>query len=258
MLGVVLGDIVGAPYELHPHKSKDFPLLGPAPRFTDDTVLAVAVADALLGDGDYAAALRRWGRRYPNAGYGGTFFRWLVDDTMGPYGSWGNGAAMRVAPIGWAFDDEATVLAEAARSAMPTHDHPEGIKGAQAVALAIHLARRQVPPEDLRRELADRFGYALDTTVDALRPSHGFDVSCQLSVPPALVAGLEATGVEDAVRLAVSLGGDADTQAAIAGALAEARFEGLPPELEVTVLAHVDAPLREVIDRFRSRAPGSP
>jgi ADP-ribosylglycohydrolase len=200
-----------------------------------------------------ATAVRRWGRRYPDAGYGGTFIRWLIDPEMGAYGSWGNGAAMRVAPIGWAFDDEATVLAEAARSAMPTHDHAEGVKGAQAVALAVFMARRRVDRWTMRQELETRFGYDLDRRVDAVRPEYRFDVSCQGSVPEALLAFFESSGVEDAVRLAVSLGGDADTQAAIAGAVAEAWYGGLPPGLEAQVLGRLDEAMRDVIGRFRAR-----
>ncbi len=253
MLGVALGDIVGAPYELKPHKSTVFPLFAERTRFTDDTELSVAVADALLGDRDYGAALRRWGRRYPDAGYGGTFVRWLIDPDMGPYGSWGNGAAMRVAPIGWAFDDEATVLLEAERSAMPTHDHPEGVKGAQAVALAVFMARRRVDRGTMRRELSARFGYDLERKVEAVRPDYRFDVSCQGSVPEALLA---SSGVEDAVRIAVSLGGDADTQAAIAGAVAEAWYGGVPPGLEAQVLGRLDEAMRDVIARFGARFMG--
>lgn len=227
MYGAILGDIAGSVHEHAATKSIDFPLRTLGSRFTDDTVLTVATADALLRDGDYAAAYRRWGRRYPHAGYGGAFRQWLAADDAGPYGSWGNGSAMRVAPVGWWLDDLDAALEEARRSAAVTHDHPEGIRGAQAVAGAVFLARTGVSKEDIRRFLTERIGYDLSRTIDEIRPGYRFDVSCQGSVPEALTAFLESRSVEDAVRLAISLGGDADTQACIAGSVAEAYF-GMP------------------------------
>ncbi len=255
MLGAIAGDVFGAAYEGSPTQRADVDLFERPRFFTDDTVLTVATADALLGDGDYAAAYRRWGRRHPRRGYGGSFRRWLHVDDAGPYRSFGNGSAMRVSPVGWALSTVDEVLAEATRSAAVTHDHPEGITGAQAAALAVLLARQGAGPTTIRNEIAGRFGYDMDRSVASIRPDYHFDVTCRGSVPEALIAFLEAEGVEDAIRLAISLGGDADTQAAIAGAAAEARFGGLPAALEDEVRRVVDAALLEIADRFRSRFP---
>jgi ADP-ribosylglycohydrolase len=237
MLGAIAGDIIGSVYEHRPTKTPDFrPLISGASHFTDDTVLTVATADAILGDGDYASAYRRFGRRHPNAGYGKSFRHWLHTPDAGPYGSWGNGSAMRVSPVGWAFDSESEVLAEAERSAAATHDHAEGIRGAQAVALAVYLARHGVGNEAIRSEIAARFGYDLARTVEEIRPGYRFQVSCQESVPEAIAAFLDSTGFEDAVRLAISLGGDADTQAATAGSIAEAAYGGVPEPISRAAL----------------------
>jgi ADP-ribosylglycohydrolase len=250
VIGAIFGDIVGAPFEWHPHKSVEFELFGPRARPTDDTVLMLAVAEALMGDGDFANALHAWGNAYPRAGYGSSFIAWLGGDDKLPYGSWGNGSAMRVPPVAWAFDTEDEVLDEAERSAAVTHDHPEGVKGAQAVALAIFLARNGASAGDLQREIEARFHYDVHTPVDVIRPAYRFDVSCQGSVPQALRCALEATNVEEAVRLAISLGGDADTQACIAGAVAEARFGGLPGPLHEQTLQRLDQRQRPVAQLF--------
>lgn len=228
MLGGIIGDIVGSVYEGDPIKRTDFPLFAAGATFTDDTVLAVATADVLLNGGGYAQSYRRWFRRHPDRGYGGRFRQWASDPGEGPYGSFGNGSAMRAGPVGWAFDDMDTVLAEAERSAAVTHNHPEGVRGAQAVALGVHLARRGEDRAAIRAELAGRFGYDLSRRLDRIRPGYRFDVTCQGSVPEALIAFFEAGDYEQAVRNAVSLGGDSDTQACIAGYLAEAYFGILP------------------------------
>jgi ADP-ribosylglycohydrolase len=252
VLGAIAGDVIGSPYEHRSTKRTDFPLLSGASRFTDDTVLTVATAEALLGDGDYAAAYRRWGLRHPHAGYGGTFIRWIHDPGMGPYDSWGNGSAMRVSPVGWALGDAEAVLAEGERTAAVSHDHPEGIRGAQAVALSIFLLRRGSSRKDLSREIETRFGYDLSRTPDEIRPGYGFDVSCQGSVPEAISCFLHTEGFEEAVRAAVSLGGDADTQACIAGALAEAEG-GVPPDIAERVRHRLTPEMLDVLDRFRDR-----
>ncbi len=216
-------------------------------------MVLITTADALLGDGDYAAAYRRYGRAFPNAGYGGSFYRWLLSDAAGPYGSWGNGAAMRVSPVGFAMDEAGAVLEEAARSAAVTHDHPEGIKGAQATALAVFLARTGEDKEALRAEIEERFGYDLSRRLDAIRAGYRFDVSCQGSVPESLISFLESNDFEGAVRNAVSLGGDADTMACIAGGIAHAFYGGVPSSIAVKVLARLPDYLREVVDRFECR-----
>lgn len=253
MLGAIAGDIAGSTHEWHRVQSRDFPLFAPDSHFTDDTVLTVATAHAILTDGDYAAAYHTFGNRYPHAGYGGSFRGWLRSPAPQPYNSWGNGSAMRVSPVGWAFDTERDVLREAERSAAVTHDHPHGIAGAQAVALGVLLLRQRVPRDDVRRTLSERFGYDLARTVDDIRPTYRFDVSCHGSVPEAIVAFLDAPGVAHAIRDAIFLGGDADTQAAIAGSLAEAWLLGVPVTMRDEVRARLTDELREVTDRFTAR-----
>jgi ADP-ribosylglycohydrolase len=253
MLGAIAGDIAGSTHEWHRVENRDFPLFTPDSRFTDDSVLTAATAHAILTDGDYAQAYHAFGNRHPHAGYGGSFRAWLRTPEKQPYGSWGNGSAMRVSPVGWAFDTERDVLREAARSADVTHNHPHGVAGAQAVALGIFLARQGASKEEIRRALSERFGYDLARTVDDIRPGYRFDVSCLGSVPVAIVAFLDATGVEQAIRNAIWLGGDADTQAAIAGSLAEAWHGGVPAELRTAARVRLSDDLREVTDRFAAR-----
>lgn len=248
MLGAIAGDVIGSVHEGAPPQPVDFPLFSARSRFTDDSVMTIAVAHAIRTGTDYATALRRWGRRYPHAGYGGWFRHWLVDDTAGPYGSFGNGSAMRVSAVGWAFDDESAVLEQAAASAAVTHDHPEGIKGAQAVALAVLLGRQGHSMKAIRRRLEQDFGYDCSADLAGLRATLGFDVSCQGTVPAAMVAVLAADSVEGAIRNAVSLGGDADTTACIAGAIAEAGFGGVPAVLREPVLTRLDAPLAAEVE----------
>ncbi len=218
MIGAIVGDIIGSVYEHYPIKTKDFPLFRPECRFTDDSVLTVAVAKAIMEDGDYRKRIWEIGRRYPHAGYGGSFIRWLQSNDPKPYNSWGNGAAMRVSPVGFAFDTVETVLQEAARTAEISHNHLEGVKGAQATALVVFLARTTRDKDLIRREIVDRFGYDLDRTLEHIRPSYGFDISCQGTVPEAIITFLDGDSYEDAVRNAISLGGDSDTLACIAGA----------------------------------------
>ena len=255
MLGAIAGDIIGSVYERFPLKTKSFPLFHPGGTFTDDTVLTVAIAEALLEGEPYSPALRRWARRYPDAGYGASFLLWMRADSEGAYGSWGNGSAMRVSPVGWAFEDLEETLAEAARSAAVTHDHPQGIQGAEATALAIFLARHGVGQEELRTDLGEMFLYDLDRTLDEIRPHYTFDVSCQGSVPESILAFLESENWEDSVRLAVSLGGDSDTMAAIAGSLAEAFYGGVPEEVVREVERRLPREMWQVVEAFNDRFP---
>lgn len=255
MIGAIVGDVIGSVYEWRPIKSEDFPLFDPSSRFTDDTVLTVATADALLSGDPFAAKYREWYRAYPERGYGERFRAWASCEDEPPYGSFGNGSAMRVSPVGWAFDDLEEVLEQARLSAAPTHGHPEGIKGAQAVAAAVFLARTGCSKSEVRDPLTSRFGYRLDRTVPEIREGYGFDVSCQGSVPEALVCFLESSDYEDAVRKAISLGGDADTQAAIAGAVAEAFYGGVPAALAREARSRLDARLLKIIDAFEGRHP---
>ncbi len=239
MLGATIGDIVGSRFERHNYKNTDFELFTSHCRFTDDTVCTVAVAEwALSGfQNDLVTIMRKWGNKYPNAGYGGTFYHWLdpnVDPQ--PYNSWGNGSAMRVSAVGWLCDDLESVLKFAKQSAEITHNHPEGIKGAQAVAAAIFLARAGESKAVIKTFIEQTFGYNLNQTCDEIRPVYQFDVSCQGSVPQAIIAFLESDNFENAIRLAVSLGGDSDTLAAIAGSIAEA-FYPVPEEMK-QIAAH--------------------
>ncbi len=253
MIGAIAGDIIGSIYEQCPIKTKDFELFDPRCRFTDDTVLTVAVAHAILTGRTYRQAILELGRRYPRAGFGGSFIRWLGSDNPQPYNSWGNGSAMRVSPVGFAFATEQEVLAEACKSAQISHNHPEGIKGAQATALAIFLARTGHARDEIRSMISGRFGYDLDRTVDDIRPAYSFDISCQGTVPEAIIAFLDSDSYEDAVRNAVSLGGDSDTLACIAGGMAEAFYEGVPGFIEAQARAALPPDLLRIADQFRSK-----
>ncbi len=250
MLGAIAGDVIGSVFERARTKRTDFDLFNEHSTFTDDSVLTVAVADALLTGTGYVEKLQEYGRLYPNAGYGGNFFRWILSPEPEPYGSWGNGSAMRVSPVAWAFDNLQDVLKEAKASAEVTHNAPEGIVGAQATAAAVFLARKGKSKDEIKDYLEDNFAYDLSTPIATIRPTYSFDVSCPGSVPQALRCFYEAEDVENAIRLAISLGGDADTQACIAGAVAEAFFGPLPESLATPVLARLDERLRSVIHDF--------
>jgi ADP-ribosylglycohydrolase len=253
VLGAIAGDIIGSVHEHAGTKSTDFKLFVPGSKFTDDTVLAVAVADCLLNGRDYVDAFHEYFVAYPNAGYGLRFFHWASAGRRDPYNSCGNGSAMRVPAVGYAFDTLDEVLAEAARSAEVTHNHPEGIKGAQATAAAIFMARRGESKRRIKHLLEQMFGYDLSQSLDALRPTYEFDETCQGTVPAALVAFLESQDYEDAVRKAISLGGDADTLACITGAVAEAHFGGVPASIAGPALGALDDRLRRVVMVFCER-----
>lgn len=253
MLGAIAGDVIGSVFEGRPIKTKNFPLFSAASRFTDDTVMTVATAYAILHDGDYATAYKSFGRRYPNAGYGGTFYHWIHSESVQPYNSWGNGSAMRVSPIGFAFDIKEKVLEEARKSAEVTHNHPEGIKGAQATALAIFLARKGYRKSAIKQEIMQQFGYKLDQSLDEVRPAYTFDVSCQGSVPESIIAFLVSENIEDAIRNAISLGGDSDTMACIAGAIAQAFYGTLPPILIEPLADRLPEEFWQAIDQFNER-----
>lgn len=253
MVGAIAGDIIGSVYENHPIKTKDFPLFHPRCRFTDDTVLTVAVAQAILSGTPYERAILEVGRRYPGVGYGGAFFVWLFSDQPRPYNSWGNGSAMRISPVGFAFDSEDQVLGEAKKTADISHNHPEGVKGAQATALAVFLARTGRTKDEIRVNITHRFGYDLHRTVDDIRPKYSFDVSCQGTVPEAIIAFLDSTSYEDAVRNAISLGGDSDTLACITGGIAEAFYGSIPEEIRTKVKECLTPDLWEVTEEFCAR-----
>jgi len=250
MIGAIAGDIIGSIYEQDPIKTKDFPLFHPRCRFTDDTVLTVAVADAILTGRPYEQSVREIGRRYPNAGYGGSFFAWLHSDHPQPYNSWGNGAAMRVSPVGFAFNTEDEVLGEAAKTAGISHNHPEGVKGAQATALSVYLGRMGHTKDELREQISQRFGYDLHRTVNDIRPAYAFDISCQGTVPEAIIAFLDSSSYEDAVRNAISLGGDSDTLACITGGIAEAFYQDVSEGIRAKVREFLTPDLLQIADAF--------
>jgi ADP-ribosylglycohydrolase len=249
MIGAIAGDIIGSVYEHWQIKTKEFPIFDDRCCFTDDTVLTVAVADAILSGRPYKQRLKEIGSRYPRAGYGGSFIRWLHSDNPQPYNSWGNGSAMRVSPIGFAFSSGEEVLQHAKMTAEVSHNHPEGIKGAQATALSVFLARTGTGKEQIRARIVKEFGYDLNRTVDSIRPDYSFDVSCQGTVPEAIIAFLDSESYEDAVRNAVSLGGDSDTLACITGGIADA-FYGVPDSIWDEVQKRLTPDLLEIVQNF--------
>jgi len=251
MIGAICGDIVGSIYERHNLKSKKFELFTPFSKFTDDTVLTIATMDALLNGLSYAEAYRKWYWKYPRAGYGKAFMIWAASRDPKPYFSYGNGSAMRVSPVGYWHGNLDDTLAEAEKSAAATHNHAEGIKGAQAVAASIFLARTLRDKDQIRRYVTENFGYRLDENVDNIRTWYSFDSSCQRSVPQAIICFLESTDFEDAVRTAISIGGDSDTIACIAGGIAEA-FYGVPDTLKAKTLERLPGEMVEMVERFYS------
>ena len=253
MIGAIAGDIIGSVYESSPIKTKDFPLFHPQCCFTDDSVLTVAIADAIISGNSYEQSVHEIGRQYPDAGYGGSFIEWLDSDYPEPYNSWGNGSAMRVSPIGFAFNSEDKVLREAEKTAIISHNHPEGIKGAQATALAIFLARNGESKEDIRKQISRTFGYDLHPTVDDIRPAYSFDISCQGTVPEAIISFLDSTSYEDALRNAISLGGDSDTLACITGGIAEAFYQGIPDDIQNKVRKILAPNLLEIVKKFQEK-----
>lgn len=253
VIGAIAGDIIGSIYEKNPVKRVDFDLIPPSSRFTDDTVLTVAIADSLMSGRSYEEQLRFYAARYPDAGFSeATLFR-LLSPPGGRTNSKGNGASMRVSPIGWAFQDEETIMREAAESALPTHGHPEGILWAQVVALGVFWARSGLGNAGIRERVEGLTGVSLESTIEEIRPRYSFDATARGSVPESFIAFLESSSYEEAVRLAVSLGGDADTQACISGALAEARFGGIPNEIVSEVRKRLPLQFLEVIDQFEER-----
>ena len=250
MIGSIAGDIIGSVYEGSPIKFKDFVLFSNRAEFTDDTILTIATAYSLLNKVDYTTSYKTFGRKY-TAGYGANFYNWLVSSDDAPYNSWGNGAAMRVSPIGFAFNTVDAVLDEAKKSAEVTHNHPEGIKGAQATALAILYARTGKSKSFIKQQIIEQFDYDLDRTLDEIRPRYSFHVSSQESVPESIISFLESDSYEDAVRNAVSLGGDSDTMACIAGGIAQA-FYGVPEDICETARNLLPKEFIEILDQFNA------
>ncbi len=262
MLGAIIGDIIGSPYEFdRGEKTKDFPLFTRRSHFTDDSVMTVAVCEGLMRAGldadietikrEVVKSMRAWGKRYPDAGYGGMFYMWLNTENAKPYGSFGNGSAMRVSSVGWLYDTIERTREVARATAEVTHNHPEGIKGAEATASAIFLARTGKSKDEIKQYIIREFGYDLSRSLDEIRPGYHHVESCQGTVPEAITAFLEGTDFEDVVRCAVSLGGDCDTLTCIASGIAEA-FYGVPEELRSEALSRLEADMRDVLLKAES------
>ena len=260
MYGAILGDMIGAPYEFdRGHKTKEFPLFIKMSRYTDDTVMTIAVAEALLnagkdaGEQDVKAAvvesMQRWGRKYPSCGYGQRFFLWLGKEDPEPYGSFGNGSAMRVSSAGWLYDTLDRTREVARWTAEVTHNHPEGVKGAESTVSAIFLARTGETKGEIKQYVISEFGYDLSRTCDEIRPTYRHIETCQETVPEAITAFLEGNDFEDVIRTAVSLGGDCDTLTCVAGSIAEA-FYGVPEGLKVECRKRLEGDMLDVVDRF--------
>lgn len=254
LLGAIAGDVIGSYYEFISTKTTDFPLFnGNSTRFTDDTVMTVANADWLLTGDSLLGIMQDYGNRYINAGYGGMFFDWLRQDAPKPYGSFGNGSAMRVSPVGWAFDTLEKTLEAAKKSAEVTHNHHEGIKGAQATAAAVYLARTGKSKQEIKNYVEDIFGYNLNKTCDQIKEYYQFDETCQGTVPESIIAFLESTDYESAIRLTISLNGDADTMGAITGAIAEAYYKEIPGYIKEEVIKRLPDEFITVMQKFYNK-----
>jgi ADP-ribosylglycohydrolase len=254
MLGAIIGDIAGALFEFSEIGSVpyDFDLFAPNSTFTDDSVLTCAIADAILKNREYADSLREYALKYPNRGYGTNFNRWILSHSTKPLNSFGNGAAMRVSPVGWAFDTLEKTLEEAKKSATMSHNHPEGIKGAQATAVAIYLARNKKTKLEIQKYISETFGYSISKSFSELKASYHYNEICQETVPASLICFFEGSDFESCLRLSISLGGDTDTQAAITGAIAEAYY-GIPDGFEEAALKYLPSELIEIITEFRKK-----
>lgn len=264
MFGAILGDIIGQPYEFdRGHKTKEFPLFCKNPRFTDDSVMMIAICDGILKAGVAAdentmktamiTSMQLWGHKFPHAGYGRRFYRWLVMEETSPYNSWGNGSAMRVSSVGWLFDSLERTREVARWSAEVTHNHPEGVKGAEATASVIWMARNGKSKAEITEYVSKEFGYDLSRTCDEIRPNYHHVESCQETVPEAITAFLEGENFEDVIRTAVSLGGDCDTLTDIASGMAEA-FYGLPEQFKTWAYELTPEDMHEVMKAFEEKA----
>ncbi|HDR88936.1 MAG TPA: ADP-ribosylglycohydrolase family protein [Bacteroidetes bacterium] len=253
MIGSVIGDVIGSTYEICNAGTWDFDPFPEGTTYTDDTVLTLAVAYSILHGTDYVSAIQEFACRYPGRGYGGMFSIWIYGENPQPYNSFGNGSAMRVSPVGFAFGSVEKVLGEARKSAECTHNHPEGIKGAQAVALAIFLARMGCPKKEIRERIVSEFGYDLDRKLNDIKPGYTFDITCQGTVPEAILAFLESEDFESAIRNAIWLGGDSDTLACITGGIAEAFYGTIPAEWQENTWNLLPEEFRQIITSFRKK-----
>lgn len=251
MLGSVIGDIIGSTYEFKNAGRYDFDPFPPGSDFTDDTVLTLAIADAILSKRSYDEVIHEYAVNYPNRGYGLSFRKWIHMDNPRPYGSFGNGSAMRVSPVGWAFESLEKTIGEARKSAECTHNHPEGIKGAEAAASAVFLARRGSSKKEIRDFIVKRFHYRLDRTLEEIKPYYDFNETCQQTVPEALTCFLESDDFEDAIRKAIWLGGDSDTLACITGGIAEAFYGTIRKDWIENAFSILPDEFRSLTVRFR-------
>lgn len=249
MLGAILGDIIGSTREYNPIKTEAFELFPDGSYITDDSVLTIATADAILNDKTFQECCLKWGNKYSNAGYGNSFKDWLRNDNPKPYNSFGNGSAMRVSPVGWLYNGIERVMLKAEESSKVTHNHEEGLRGASCIAVCVYLARMKTPKKIIKEMIETYFEYNLSRTIEQIRPTYKYDITCQGTVPESIICFLESNGFEDAIRKAISLGGDADTQAAITGSIAEAYY-GIPIELKEKAYEYLDGDMVEVIDKF--------
>lgn len=253
MLGAIIGDTIGSVYEFNPVKHTNFELFSDKSGCTDDSVLTVAVAKAILTGTPYEEHIRDFGLRYFDGGYGLMFKQWLLSEDPKPYNSFGNGSAMRVSPVGFAFNTIEEVLNEAKKSAECTHNHPEGIKGAQATALVIFMGRTGSSKDEIKKEIVERFGYDLSRTIDEVRETSFFNETCQGTVPESIIAFLDSTDYESAIRNAISLGADADTNAAITGSMAEAFYKEIPETLIRETYNRMPTEFIDIVSEFNKR-----
>lgn len=250
MYGVIIGDVAGSVYERNNIKTTRFKLIKKNSTFTDDTVMTVAIEDGILNKKDYRISLKEYGRLYPNVGYGKDFKKWIFRDDESSNESFGNGAAMRVCPIGFAYENLKEVLSEAEKTVIVSHNHKEAVKGAQAVAAAVFLARKGFDKIYIKNFIAHKFSYNLEQSLDQIRPVYQFDSSCQGSVPQAIIAFLESDSYIDAIRKAISIGGDSDTIAAITGGIAQVYYKKIPEDVVTKVKSILDSNLRRVVEEF--------
>lgn len=250
ILGAIAGDVIGSIYEFNPIKTTNFEMVQPNMFYTDDSILTIAIADALLNKKDFGKSLWEYGNKYPDGGYGERFFYWLQSKNPEPYNSFGNGSAMRVSPVGFAADSLEKAMELAEQTALPSHNHPEGIKGAQATAVAIYLAKTGKSKVEIYEYISSMFNYDLTFTIDEIRPTYQFNEICQDTVPQAIVCFLESTDYESAIRLAISLGGDADTLACITGGIASAFYKEIPEKVERLLQVVLPNEFWDIINAF--------
>lgn len=251
LMGAICGDIIGSAYEFNPTKQFKFSLFTKKSTYTDDTVMTCAVADWLMNGGKLPEIMQKWGRKYMGAGYGPMFYRWLRSECPKPYNSFGNGSAMRVSPVGWFAKSLEECLRLAKESAEVTHNHQEGIKGAKATASAIFLAKNGANKDEIKRYISETFGYDLNRKYVEIKPGYSFDVTCQGSVPESIICFLESEDYETAIRLAVSMGGDADTMGALTGGMAAAYYKEIPDKIAGPCLDLLPEDIYEIVDDFQ-------